>query len=133
MKTWQQKFNNGKPPQVKHIEKAFGGYPAGTAMYISTPAEIDQFIHQIPQGKTVSVADMRQQLATQNRAEFTCALTTGIFLRIVSELAFEQYQQGKRKQAETTPFWRVVEPSSKLADKLTFDKSFIEQMRESEG
>lgn len=129
MKTWQQKFDDGKQPIVKQLEKPFAGFPAGTPMYISTPAIIDGFIQKLKPGESLTVAEMRDKLASDNNAEFTCALTTGIFLRIVSELAYERYQQ---KQA-VTPFWRVVEPGSKLADKLSFDKAFIEQMRQSEG
>ncbi len=130
MKTWQQKFDNGKLPQVKIIDKPFGGFPAGTSMYISTPAEIDRFINQLKLGESLSVAEMRDQLASSNNTDFTCALTTGIFLRIVAERAYEQYVSGE--SPSITPFWRVLDPSSKLAAKLTFDKQFIVDMRQLE-
>ena len=134
MKTWQQKFDNGKSAQVKTLEKPFGGYPVGAQMYISTPREIDNFIRGLNAGEIVSVAQMRTELATKANTEFTCALTTGIFLRVVAERAFEQYQEGAESKPENTitPFWRVVDPSSKLAEKLSFDKQFITEMRNCE-
>lgn len=131
MKTWQQKFYNGKDSQVKVLDKKFGGFPAGTPMYISTPSEIDSFIRELASGESMSVSEMRDILAIRNKATFTCALTTGIFLRIVSELAFENHTENE--QSSVTPFWRIVDPSSKLANKLSFDKKFIIEMRELEN
>lgn len=131
MKTWQEKLHNGKSAQVKPLEKAFAGMPVGSLMYISTPSIIEGFIRQIPAGKSLQVAQLRDQLAKQNQAEFTCPLSTGIFLRIVAEAAYEALQAGTREDA-ITPFWRVIEPSSKLALKLTFDPAFIELKRRQE-
>ena len=73
---------------------------------------------------------MRDYLAHQKKAEFTCALTTGIFLRIISERAYEQYTENEK--TDITPFWRIVEACSKLAGKLSFLKQFIVDMRKAE-
>lgn len=135
MKTWQQKFENGKPAQVKTLEKAFGGHPVGAKMYISTPQEIDNFIQSLSFGESTSVPEMRDSLAKKAKAEFTCALTTGIFLRIVAERAYEQYSENAQslQKKSITPFWRVINPASKLASKLSFDKQFIADMRTNEN
>lgn len=131
MKTWQEKLHNGKSAQVKPLEKTFAGMPVGSLMYISTPSIIDEYVRQVPKGKSLQVAQLRDELARQNQAEFTCPLSTGIFLRIVAEAAYESLQAGTSEDA-ITPFWRVIEPNSKLALKLTFEPGFIELKRQQE-
>jgi hypothetical protein len=37
------------------------------------------------------------------------------------------------KPAQITPFWRVIEPKSALAKKLTCGPEFIEEMRAAEA
>ena len=53
-----------------------------------------------------------------------CPLTTGISLRIVSEAAFEEYQNGTAID-EIAPFWRVVDVKSKMAKKIACGIDFI--------
>lgn len=132
MKSWQEKLNDPKPSQVKKLEKDVLGKPAGTVMYISTPLEIDKYVRSIPAGKAITTTELREALAKKNKADFTCPLTTGIFLRIVAEAAFEGFNAGKKVSA-MTPFWRVIEPTSNLAKKLSFDSSFIKKQRAKEG
>jgi hypothetical protein len=100
-------------------------------MFIATPQIIDNYIKQIPKGKIVSVQTMRKDLAIENKADYTCPVTTGIFLRIVAEANFEKYQQTNSIK-NITPFWRVVEPNSTLSEKLTFGKGFIINQRQAE-
>lgn len=132
MSTWTEKLHAPKVSQTKRLEKSIAGIPAGAMMYISTPQEIDAYIQRIPVGQCVSVGQMRADLATLHQADCTCPLTTGIFLRIVAEAAFENIHQ--RNEANPTPFWRVLEPKASLVKKLSFDGgAFIQTMREAEG
>jgi hypothetical protein len=80
-------------------------------MFIATPIIIDAYIKQIPKEKKVSIQTMREDFALENRADYTCPVTTGIFLRIVAEPNFENYQAIKSLKGLTL-FWRVVEPDS---------------------
>lgn len=130
MKSWTEKLQQSKVAQTKAIDKAIAGMPAGAMMHISTPQAINHFVQQIPYGQTLTVAQMRDQIAKLNGADCTCPLTTGIFLRIVAEAAFEAMQKG---DSNPTPFWRVIEPDSKLAKKLSFDVNLISQKRAQES
>jgi hypothetical protein len=130
-KTWQQKMQNGKKPEVKRLDKSFADLKEGSDMLISTPVEIAQHLRRIPKGKTKTVLQLRQELAKKHKADGTCPLTTGIFLRIASEAALEQIGAGAAPD-DVTPFWRVVEPGSKLAKKLSCGDDFIESMRAAE-
>ena len=69
---------------------------------------------------------MRKDIALAHNADVTCPVTTGIFLRIVAEFAYEQLKEGK---TNITPFWRVVNPRSDLAKKLACGPTFIQEMR----
>ena len=130
-KTWLDKLSEKKEPKIKRIDFDFADIPANSNMFIATPHIIDNYIQQIPKGKTVSVQTMRKDLAIENGADYTCPVTTGIFLRIVAEANFEKYKQAHSLQG-ITPFWRVVEPNSSLSEKLTFEQDFIANQRQKE-
>jgi hypothetical protein len=130
-KTWLEKFRDSKEPQIKQIDKPFANNPAGSTMLIPSPQLIDQYLAHIDFGKRVDVKTLRMDLAIEQGADFTCPLTTGIFLRIVAEANFENWQQGKKIE-EITPFWRAIEPNSPLAKKLSFGQVFLMEQIEKE-
>jgi len=130
-KTWQEKLNDGRQPQIETSDKDFAGIKTGQKMLIPTPKLIDAYIRQIPEGKAVDTLTLRNDLALEHGAEVTCPLTTGIFLRIVAEAAHEEHQQGKPID-KITPFWRVIDEKSPTAKKLTFGTNFLKEQRTKE-
>ena len=130
-KTWQQKLDIDQQPQVKKSDKDFAGIRNGQLMLIPTPRMVDAYIRQIPRVKQVDTQTMRRDLAAENHAEVTCPLTTGIFIRIAAEAAWEQYQKGTPLK-QLTPFWRVINEKSPTAKKLSFGTEFLKKMREGE-
>ena len=131
-KTWQEKLNDGREPQIETTDKDFAGIRAGQLMLIPTPKLVNDYIRQIPKGSTVDIATIRKDLAIEHKAEVTCPLTTGIFLRIVAEAAYEELQQGKSID-QITPFWRVIDEKSPTAKKLTFGTDFLKGQRTKEN
>lgn len=101
-------------------------------MLIPTPAVVAAYVANIPKGESRTMPQMREDLAAAHRADFTCPLTAGIFLRIASELAWEQHQNGTSLD-DITPFWRVVDVKSPMAQKLACGVNFITQQRRCEG
>jgi hypothetical protein len=89
-------------------------YPVGK-MLISTPSEIDRVVLSIRRGKTLRMGELRQKLARAHGADYTCPLTTGIFLRIVAEAAEEERALGRK---QVTPWWRVVREDGSVNDKM---------------
>lgn len=130
-KSWTEKMNSPAEPEIKAIDKAFFGMPVGALMCIPTPRLLDQYIRHIPKGKKVSMEVMRSDIALETHADFTCPLTSGIFLKIVAEAALEELAQHGDLQ-RITPFWRVVEPGSRLAKKLSCGPDFIADQRMAE-
>ena len=131
-KTWQEKFDSKRPHQVKVIDKKFADMPAGTNMFIATPKIIDDYVNHIPEGVEVDLLTMRKDLAAEYEAEMTCPVTTSIFLRIASEVAFEKYQNGVAL-SEITPFWRVINAKMPIAKKLSCGVDFIIEQRRKEN
>ena len=94
--------------------------------FIATPKIIDEYINHVPKSYVTDVKTMRKDLAFTYQADVTCPVTTGIFLRVVSEASFEKIILGEKNP---TPFWRVVDPKSNLAKKLACGSKFIRDMR----
>ena len=131
-KTWQEKLDIDRKPEVVRIEKAYAGIAAGTPVLVSTPREVDAFIKRIPAGRFVAPHEVRRRLAAKHGADTACPLATGIFLRIASEAAWERIERGQ-DPSDVTPFWRVVPPKSPLAKKLTCGPAFVKKMQLQEG
>jgi len=130
-KTWKEKLEGTPAPSVQVTDKAMFGIPAGVKMLISSPMEIRDVISSIPKGSSMTVAELREHLAKKHRAKVTCPLTTGIFLRIVSEAALDEMDEGKAV-TKITPFWRVVGPKDKVAKKIRCGPDFIAELRTTE-
>lgn len=75
---------------------------------------------------------MRQQVAQSHNGDGCCPLTTSTATRIVAEAAWEEIASGKKPE-QVTPFWRLIEPGSSIAQKLACGSDFIEHMRRQEG
>jgi hypothetical protein len=131
-KTWEEKLNIDRKPEIEKVEKDFGGVKAGQMMLIPTPGLVDAYIRQIPKGMQVDIPSLRKDLAAEYHAEITCPLTTGIFIRIAAEAAYEAYHNGTPLE-KITPFWRVIDETSPTAKKLSFGTAFLKQQRKKEG
>jgi hypothetical protein len=131
-KSWVEKRDCGKAPHVTVIDKAFAGIPAGSKLLISSPLEIDAFVRNIPKGKQIDPPEMREILAKRHKADATCPVSTGIFLRIVTEAALEEYNQGS-PLSSVAPFWRIVTPNSTLAKKLSIGSDEFAMMKNLAG
>ena len=132
IKNWKDKMISKRSHEVKVINKNFADIPAHSKMLIATPTIIDDYVRQIPKGKSTTLQTMRKDLAITYQAEYTCPVTTGIFLRIVAEAAHEDFKSGVQDN-KITPFWRVVDGKSKLAQKVSFGADFIYKQRKKEG
>ncbi|HJW16035.1 MAG TPA: hypothetical protein VJ499_02895 [Flavisolibacter sp.] len=131
-KTWAEKLNVDRGPSIEKAGKDFGGVKAGQMMLIPTPKLVDAYIRQIPEGMQVDSLTLRKDLAAEYHAEITCPLTTGIFIRIAAEAAYEAYKKGTPLE-KITPFWRVIDETSPTAKKLSFGTAFLKKLRKKEG
>ena len=131
MKSWVYKRENCKSHQIKTLSKDIAGMSKGSKMLIANTKIFDDLINKIPSGDFVEIKKLRSTLAKQFDCDVTCPLTTGIFIRIVSEAAYEEYKTGKSLE-HITPFWRSVDPKSILAKKLDCGVDFIKAQQNKE-
>lgn len=130
-KSWSEKLNIDRKPVIEKADKDFAGIKAGQMMLIPTPKIVDAYIRQIPEGREVDSNTIRKDLAAEYHAEVTCPLTTGIFIRIAAEAAYEELEKGKPLN-KITPFWRVINEKSSTAKKLSFGTKFLKEQRKKE-
>ena len=115
-KSWREKLEKtpGLPRTVKippKMEKRFGK----GKMLIPKPLDVDALIRKIKKGKLVTQEQIRKNLAKKFKANVTCPITTGIFVRIAAEVAEEDKKEGKK---EFTPYWRVIKGDGGLNEKF---------------
>ena len=115
---WRKRFGAAKPPHVVMLHADFAGVKAGNTMLISSPGEIANYLSRIPRGEARTVERMRHELARKAGADSMCPVTAAIYLRVVAEVALRDLEEGRGIDA-VVPFWRVVTPESKVAQKLS--------------
>lgn len=131
-KTWAEKMNPHIAHKIEITDKTFADVPEGVKMLIATPTIVDDYVRHIPKGTATSLQQMRKDLAAEYHAAYACPITSGLFLRIVAEKAYEEYQQGKPLN-EIAPFWRIIDLKSNTAKRLSFGTDFLIAQREKEG
>lgn len=116
-KSWREKLESpgeGLPKVVTgppKWERRFGG----RRVLVATPLLVGEIIQRVERGKLITLGQIREHLAKDFQADATCPLTTGIFMRIVSEVAEEDLRIGKEK---VTPYWRVLRSDGSLNEKF---------------
>lgn len=130
-KTWTQKLNEKKAPKLQVMQKPMAGVPAGSVLLMPTPLLLKALIDEIPKGQQLSLKELRERLAQVHNSDVACPLSTSAAVRVVAEAAWEEIQSGHAPD-RVTPFWRVIDPGSSLAKKLTCGSEFLETMRQQE-
>ncbi|MFB0518232.1 MAG: hypothetical protein ACETWC_02995 [Acidobacteriota bacterium] len=116
-KTWREKLEKQQEPKIvfaspdSKMAKRFGS----GKMLIPKPLDVDALIRTVEKGKLVTQAQLRERLARDFKVDFTCPITTGIFVRIAAEAAEEELTAGKQ---EGTPYWRVIKTDGSLNQKF---------------
>jgi hypothetical protein len=129
---WHKKYNNAKASQVVTLHTDFAGAKAGMELLISSPADIATYVARIPHGETRTIARLRTDLSRAAKADATCPVTTSILLKVAAERAFQDIADSKNLD-DVPPFWRVIEPNSNLAAKLSCGKDGIEHLLRLDG
>lgn len=131
-KSWAEKLHGAKPAHISILDKPFGGLARGDKIFVATPIMVRDYMKSIRKGKTKTIAEMRADFARANKAKGACPITSSIFARIAAEAALDELAAGK-PPARITPFWRLIEPTSPIAKRLSCGPAFIRKMREDEA
>ncbi len=99
---WRTMLGKKKSPKKVVLDKDFAGIKAGSRLFVATPKIIDDYIRRIPSGQTRTIERLRIELA-----------------------------EGEALHA-VAPFWRLIDPDSKVAACLTIDPEWIAAQRATE-
>lgn len=116
-KSWREKLEHPpvELPKIVEVPEKWRKSQGGRFILVPTPLTTDGEIRTVRKGKLITHGLLRQRLARREKADSTCPMTLGIFLRIISEVAEEDRQQGKKR---ITPYWRVVKDDGSLNPKF---------------
>lgn len=114
-------------PKIIEItdEKSIGRY-GGTQMLIAPPLEYNEIMARIPEGKLITIREIREFLAEKHGAEFTCPMTAGIFISLAARASCE-------REENRIPFWRTLKADGELNPEYPGGIEYQKAKLEAEG
>jgi alkylated DNA nucleotide flippase Atl1 len=130
-KSWCEKLADNKDlPKVEKITgKMSTRWGTGT-LVIPAPMEVDEIMRNVPEGKLVTINDIRAVLAKKHKATIGCPITTGIFAWVAANAAEERKQKGEKS---VTPYWRTLKVGGVLNEKYPGGAEAQKKLLEKEG
>ena len=130
-RSWKDKLMDSKdlPKVVEITDKMSQRWGTGTVV-IPAPVEVDAIMKKVPQGKLITINEIRNKLATTHNASIGCPMTTGIFAWIASHAAEEDKAAGINNY---TPYWRTLKTGGILNEKYPGGLKNLKKRLEAEG
>jgi len=130
-KSWCEKLEDDKDlPRVEKITgKMSKRWGIGTVV-IPVPREVDEVMRKVPEGKLITINEIRSVLARKHRATIGCPITTGIFAWIAAHAAEEQKEKGEKN---ITPYWRTLKSGGEINAKYPGGAEAQKRLLEKEG
>jgi len=130
-KTWREKLADDKdlPKVVKISGKMSKRWGKGTCA-IPAPREVDAIMRKVPEGKLITINEIRQVVAKKHKATIGCPITSGIFAWIAAHAAEEAALAG---ETEITPYWRTLKAGGELNAKYPGGIPRLKSLLETEG
>jgi alkylated DNA nucleotide flippase Atl1 len=130
-KSWTEKLADSKDlPKVEKItDKMSKRWGTGTVV-IPAPMEVNEMMREVPEGKLVTINEIRAALAKKHEATIGCPMTTGIFAWVAANAAEEQRQEGKK---DVTPYWRTLKTGGVINAKYPGGVEGQKKLLEKEG
>ncbi|MGD8506046.1 MAG: MGMT family protein [Candidatus Bathyarchaeota archaeon] len=130
-KTWSEKLRDSKNlPKVEEItDKMSKRWGTGTVV-IPAPMEVNEMMKSVPEGRLVTINEIRSALARKHNATIGCPITTGIFAWVAANAAEEQQQEGEK---DITPYWRTLKTGGIINPKYPGGVETQKNLLEKEG
>ena len=130
-RSWTERLEDDQGlPKVEEITgKMTKRWGTGTVC-IPAPREIDGLMRSVPQGKLVTINELRAAIAKRHGATIGCPITTGIFAWIAANAAEEQRNLGTM---DTTPYWRTLKGGGEINPKYPGGVEEQRKLLEREG
>ena len=130
-KSWSEKLQDSKGlPKVEKItDKMSKRWGTGTVV-IPAPMEVNEVMRRVPEGRLVTINDIRAFLAKKHGATIGCPITTGIFAWIAANAAEEEREKGEKS---ITPYWRTLKTGGVINEKYPGGVDAQKKLLEKEG
>ena len=130
-KSWREKLADSKDlPKVEEITgKMSKRWGTGTVV-IPAPREVDEIMRNVPEGKLITINQIRAKLARKHGTSIGCPITTGIFAWIAANAAEEEAAEGKKN---ITPYWRTLKTGGLINEKYPGGVNGQKKLLEKEG
>jgi len=130
-KSWSERLRDSKDlPRVEEItDKMSKRWGTGTVV-IPAPMEVNDMMRRVPEGKLITINEIRAALAKKHGATIGCPMTTGIFAWIAANAAEEQRQKGEN---DITPYWRTLKTGGVINPKYPGGVEAQKKLLEKEG
>jgi len=114
-KSWQEKLEDSKdlPKVVEITDKMSKRWGTGSVC-IPAPIEVDGIMKKVPEGRLITINQIRALIAQKHGATIGCPITTGIFVGIAANAAEEAAAKGMEN---ITPYWRTLKSGGELNEK----------------
>jgi len=133
-RSWREKLLDSRDlPKVVPIPPSMvgkWGLKEGDTMVIPAPLEVDEMMKKVPQGKLITINELRKALAEKHGATTCCPMTTGIFLLYAARAASEAEKEG---ETDITPYWRTLKPGGVINERYPGGVELQRELLEREG
>jgi alkylated DNA nucleotide flippase Atl1 len=130
-KTWTEKLNDDKGlPKVEKITNKMSKRWGSGTVAIPAPKEVDELMKRVPEGKLVTINEIRAALARKHKATIGCPITTGIFAWVAANAAGGDRQRGGKV---ITPYWRTLKAGGVINEKYPGGAEGQKRILELEG
>jgi hypothetical protein len=130
-KSWREKLADSKG--LPKIGKVMGNmtrrWGTGT-MVIPAPKEVDAIMKTVPNGRLITINEIRAALAKKHKTDIACPITTGIFAWIAAHAAEEAAAEGAKN---ITPYWRTLKTGGELNAKYPGGIPVLKKRLQAEG
>ena len=130
-KSWREKLADDKelPKVVPITGKMTARWGSGTVA-IPAPREVDAIMKRVPEGKLITINEIRALVARKHGATIGCPITTGIFAWIAAHAAEEAAAEG---ETNITPYWRTLKSGGEVNPKYPGGIAQIRKRLQQEG
>lgn len=123
-KSWTEKLEDNKNlPRVERITgKLSRAWGPGTVV-IPAPRQVDELMRKVPEGKIVTINEIRAFLARKHNATICCPITP----------EFSHESLPAPLKSRTTPYWRTPKVGGVINEKYPFGVEEQKRILEKEG
>jgi len=130
-KSWREKLLDDKDlPKVVAIGPKMRKQLGTGTVAIPAPREVDAIMRRVPEGKLITINEIRAIVARKHGASIGCHITCGIFAWIAAHAAEEALAAGEKK---ITPYWRTLKSGGELNAKYPGGFDGLQKQLKREG